>query len=75
MMNTQIPKEKWNSLKVELLKTWDDISLEEIERTRGSIKSIYGLVQAKCGLHEEEVKDQLVYLLKKYDRPQNTAQL
>ena len=74
MMNTQIPKEKWNSLKVELLKTWDDLSLEEIERTRGSIKSIYGLVQAKCGLHEEEVKDQLVSLLKKYDRPQSSIQ-
>lgn len=75
MMNKQIPKEKWNSLKVDLQKIWDDISLEEIERTRGSIKSIYGLVQAKCGLHEEEVKDQLVSLLKKYDRPQDSAQL
>ncbi len=69
MMNTQIPKDKWNSLKVELHRTWDEISLEDIERTHGSVKSIYGLVSQKCGLHQEEVKSQLVSLLNKYDRP------
>lgn len=69
MMNVQIPKEKWNSLKADIQRTWEEISMEEIERTHGSVKSIYGLVSQKCGLHQEEVKSQLVSLLKKYDRP------
>lgn len=66
MMNTQISKEKWPLLKAELQKTWEDISSEELDMTHGSIKSIYGLVQQKCGLHEEEVKGVLTSLLKKY---------
>ncbi|MEK2644151.1 CsbD family protein [Bdellovibrio sp. BCCA] len=69
MMNTQISKENWPALKMEIQKTWEDISADELELTHGSIKSIYGLVAQKCGLHEEEVKFRLTSLLKKYDSP------
>lgn len=67
MMNMQIPKAKWNKMKVELEHAWEEISAEEIEMTHGSVKSIYGLVQAKCGLAEFEVKDKLVAILRKYE--------
>lgn len=71
MMNMQISKAKWNMMKVDLERAWDEISAEEIEMTHGSVKSIYGLVQAKCGLHEEEVKDKLTSILRKYDADPN----
>ena len=70
MMNTQIPQEQWKVLKHELELAWDEISAEEIERTHGSVKSIYGLVHKNCGLHQEEVKAKLENLLAKYDRPE-----
>ena len=70
MMNTQISKEQWKVLKQELELAWDEISAEEIERTHGSVSSIYGLVQAKCGLHQDEVKSKLENLLAKYDQPE-----
>lgn len=66
MMNTQISKENWKTVKTEILRAWDEISAEDIERTHRSIKSIYGLIQQKCALHEEEVKDRLTSILKKY---------
>ncbi len=66
MMNTQIAKDKWPLLRAELHNVWHDLSFDDLDRTHGSIKSIYGLVQAKCGLHEEEIKDRLVSLMKKY---------
>lgn len=69
MMNKQISKENWKSLKAELRAAWDELSAEEIESTRGSIKAIFGLVQQKCDLHEEEVKSKLTALLKKYEHP------
>lgn len=69
MMNMQIPKEKWKLLQVELANAWEELSADEIAMTHGSVKSIYGLVQQKCGLHQEEVKDKLTALLKKYDSP------
>ncbi len=72
MMNTHIPKENWKVLKTEILRAWEDeISAEDIERTHRSIKSIYGLIQQKCSLHEEEVKDKLTSILKKYQTEQN----
>ncbi len=69
MMNMQIPKDKWKDLKVEILNTWDELTADDIEETHGSVKSIYGLVAQKCELHQEEVKAQLVSLLKKYEAP------
>ncbi|AFX99959.1 hypothetical protein [Bdellovibrio bacteriovorus] len=69
MMNKQISKENWKSLKAELRAAWDELSMEEIESTHGSIKAIFGLVQQKCELHEEEVKSKLMTLLKKYEYP------
>ena len=67
MMDMQIPKAKWNKMKVDLEHAWDEISAEEIEMTHGSVKSIYGLVQTKCGLAEFEVKDKLLSILNKYE--------
>jgi hypothetical protein len=72
MMNVQIPKAKWNKMKIDLENAWDEISAEEVERTHGSVKSIYGLVQTKCGLAEFEVKDKLMAILRKYDEDPNT---
>ena len=69
MMNKQISKENWKSLKPELRAAWNELTAEEIESTRGSIKAIYGLVQQKCELHEVEVKEKLTSLLKKYEHP------
>ena len=71
MMNMQIPKAKWNKMKIDLENAWEEISAEEIEMTHGSVKSIYGLVQTKCGLHEAEVKDKLTSILRKYDEDPN----
>ena len=73
MMNMQIPKAKWNMMKVDLEHAWEEISAEEIEMTHGSVKSIYGLVQTKCGLHQEEVKDKLTSILRKYDADPSQA--
>ena len=66
MKDIQLNKETWQKLKSELQKEWNFISAAELEQTRGSFKSIFGLVQTKCDLHDEEVKAKLPSILKKY---------
>lgn len=73
MMDVQVSKEQWKNLKVELNQAWDELSAEDIERTHGSFKSIFGLVSQKCDLHEEEVKAKLTSLLKKYRQPEDES--
>lgn len=68
MTNLQLSKESWKSLKVDLQKEWDFITTDEWDRTKGSLKAIFGLIETKSGLHQEEVKSKLVKLLKKYTK-------
>ncbi len=66
MMDAQISRDQWRELKEELFQQWEELTEEDIERTHGSIQSIYGLVSQKCDLHEDDVKRKLTHLLDKY---------
>lgn len=65
--NQNIAKGKWNEFKGELQKTWGKLTDDEIDQTQGDLKSIGGLIQQKYGKAQEEYKDKLSSLLKRYE--------
>jgi hypothetical protein len=65
-MKDSLSFKKWTDLKTEILDTWSGITSEEIDKTRGNIQAIYGLVQENTGLHKDSEKNKLVALLENY---------
>ncbi len=50
---------KWKELKGEIQSTWAKLTNEELEETKGNIKSIGGLIQQKYGHAKDEVSSKL----------------
>ncbi len=48
-INEEIIKGKWLEIKGEIQKTWGKLTADEIEQTKGDMKSIAGLVMQKYG--------------------------
>lgn len=59
MINEDIAKGKWTQLKGEIQKTWGKITGDELEQTKGDMKSIAGLVQERYGLAKDEADQRL----------------
>ncbi len=45
---------KWLEIKGEIQKVWGQLTSDEIEKTKGDVKSIAGLVQQKYGEGQEK---------------------
>jgi uncharacterized protein YjbJ (UPF0337 family) len=66
-MNEQTLKGKWTEIKGDIQKTWGKITGDEIEQTKGNLKSISGLIQQKYGMAKDEVSTKLNDLVGRYD--------
>lgn len=62
-MNEQILKGKWNEIKGEIRKTWGNLTNDDLERTKGNLTAIGGLIQQKYGEKKEEVQTRLSSLV------------
>ncbi len=58
-MNKDISEGKWKDFKGELLNTWGKLTSDDLDRTKGNILSIGGLIQEKYGHAKEEVMAKL----------------
>jgi uncharacterized protein YjbJ (UPF0337 family) len=66
MDNEQTIKGKWNEFKGEFQNTWGKISGDDLERTKGNVKAISGLMQQKYGSLKDEAKTKFNELLSRY---------
>lgn len=66
MINEDLAKGKWKQLKGEIQKTWGDITGDELEQTRGDLKSIAGLIQQRYGIAKEEASQKLSELSNRF---------
>ena len=66
MNNEQMIKGKWNEFKGELQNTWGKISGDDLERTKGNVKAISGLMQQKYGSLKDDAKTKFNELLNRY---------
>lgn len=59
MINENIAKGKWNEFKGRIRKAWGDISDDDLERTKGDMGSITGMIQKKYGMAQEDARKKL----------------
>lgn len=65
-MNEDIAHGKWVEVKGEIQKIWGDVSGDELEKVKGNLTSISGLIEQKYGHKKEEVTKQLNSILSKF---------
>ena len=58
-LNQDIVNGKWTEIKGEIQKAWGKLTSDEIEQTKGDIKSIEGLVQQKYGNEHDKFHGKL----------------
>ena len=74
-MNENIAKGKWEQIKGEIQKTWGKITGDELEQTKGDMKSIAGLVQERYGLAKEDADRRLSELSERFaDKASRTTE-
>ncbi len=66
-MNQDFLKGKWTEAKGEIQKTWGNLTGDELEKTKGDLKAIAGLVQQKYGIALDEAMAKLNGLIGKFD--------
>lgn len=66
-MNQDTISGKWKEIKGEIQKTWGSITGDEIEKTKGDMKAVAGLLQQKYGMAREEADEKVTSLYSKFD--------
>lgn len=66
-MNEQVLKGKWKEIKGEIQKTWGKLTGDEIEKTKGDMTSMSGLLQQKYGLAKDDANKRLSRIYDSYD--------
>lgn len=65
-MNEEILKGKWNQIKGDLQKEWGKLTDNDIERVKGEMTHLEGVIQEKYGHTKEEVKEKLDAFMAKF---------
>ena len=65
-LNENTIKGKWLEIKGDLQKTWGKLTDDELDQTKGDIKSISGLIQQRYGDAKENYDDKVSAVLKRY---------
>lgn len=66
-MNQDVVSGKWNEIKGEIRKMWGDITGDELEKSKGNLTSIVGLIQQKYGYKKEDVSLKLNQIVSRFD--------
>lgn len=66
-MNQEILKGKWTEIKGEIQKTWGNLTGDDLEKTKGNLKSIAGLLQQKYGLAQEDASEKITELYSRFE--------
>ena len=72
-INETTLKGKWLEIKGEIQKTWGKLTSDEIEQTKGDVKSISGLVMQKYGEQSEKFHQQFSTIVDKYSDKKETV--
>lgn len=67
-MNQEIIKGKWKEIKGEIQKSWGNITDDEVEKTKGDMKAIAGLLEQKYGMAKEEAAAKIAGLYDKFEQ-------
>jgi len=65
-MNNSILSGKWKEIKGEVMKTWGDLTSDEVDRTQGNAQSLVGLLEQKFGMAKDEATRRINDLIAKH---------
>lgn len=65
-MNEHVNSGKWKEIKGEILKTWGKLTDDEIEKAKGNVLSLAGVIQQRFGLAQEEAASKLNKIMENY---------
>ena len=71
-MNNSTVSGKWKEIKGEVMKTWGELTSDEVDRNQGNATSLIGLIEQKFGLAKEEATKKINELLSKHSDQVNT---
>ena len=66
-MNENTIKGKWLEIKGDLQKSWGKLTDDELEKTKGDIKAIGGLIQQRYGEKQEIYSKKLNEIFKRFE--------
>ena len=58
---------KWNEIKGDLHKAWGNLTDDELDKTKGDLKSIAGLLQQKYGQAQDSYHTRISEIFSRFD--------
>lgn len=71
--NENVIKGKWLEIKGDLQKTWGKLSDDDLEKTKGDMKAIGGLIQQRYGEAQENTNKKLENIVKRFEEKKDDA--
>jgi uncharacterized protein YjbJ (UPF0337 family) len=72
-MNDNFIQGKWREIKGEIKRAWGKLTDDEIEKTKGDMTSIGGLIQQRYGEKEESYRQKLSDIFDRYKDEKDDA--
>lgn len=66
-LNENVVKGKWLEIKGDIQKAWGKLTDNELEKTKGDMKAISGLIRQRYGMKEVEYERKLNDIFKKFE--------
>jgi uncharacterized protein YjbJ (UPF0337 family) len=66
-------KGKWLEVKGEIQKNWEKLTDDELERTKGDLKTIKGLVQQRYGRTQDNYENKIDEIFQKFGNQKDRA--
>lgn len=66
MLNSNFIKGKWEELKGDVRQAWGKLTEDEVEKTKGDIQALAGLIQQKYGMAQEEARNKVNEFFRKF---------
>ena len=66
-MNKTTYEGTWTEIKGEVQKAWGTLTNDDLERAKGNMKSLVGIVQQKVGKSQDDVEDKIHQILNKFN--------
>ena len=74
MTEAAVPKKQnWHEVKTEVLKNWNKLTSEEVEKSKGDMKAIGTMIQTRYGESQKGYIDKLSVIFKNYDGSKDFA--
>jgi uncharacterized protein YjbJ (UPF0337 family) len=59
MINEEVFKGKWNDIRGEIQTQWGKLTDSELDKTKGNVKSIFGIIQQRYGEKQLDIEEKL----------------